>query len=256
MSGEEQKLLELEKDLPVLKEKYRQTLESFLLLCEKRSKIGERRSAFWACHEAAIAFFNAHDKAICNGALLKADTNPTWYTERAETAANVLESICIFYETIYARAPDVKVEISLLKPSLTSFAAMQRLVKQNLPQLARTLRERFLASDLPTHGFDTDELSKQTGGIEPRFFVVGVLSLVFALGMVVWGFGLGNLTRDQRFLFLWMLPIAGGFASGSFTGSLSAASKRWKNTLIVAATGGFAVWVLTYLMLWQALPKE
>jgi hypothetical protein len=257
MSDEQQRqLMQLEQKLPDLKEQYRRSMEVLLTFYQKRSKIEEKRAAFWACHNAGVAFFNAHEKVICDGALLKADLNPTWYTDRAETAANVLETVCLHYETLYEKAPDVKVDVKHLKPSMTAFAGMQRIVKQNLSQLAGPLRDHFVRAGLPTHGFDTDESVKSSHTIEPRFFAVGVVCFLFGLAMVVWAFQLGNLTKDQRFLLQWLLPLVGAFMSASFTGSISATGNRLKYGIIVAATGGFAVWCLTYLMLRCALPMD
>jgi hypothetical protein len=256
MTTDRQKLLELERQLPKLKEDYGQSMQAYLGLSEKRSKKEDRRAALWAWHNAGVAFFNAHDKLIADAALLKADLDSTWYTNQAETAVNVLDTVCIHYETIYGQASLEGVDAAALKPSPTSFANMQRLARQTLPKLASPLRDRFIRAKLPTHGFDTDEAVKSTGGIEPRFFVVGIASLIFALVIVAWAFALGTLTKDQRFLLQWLLPIAGAFASGSFTGSISATSNRWKYGLVVAATGGFAVWLVTFIMLRYALPQE
>lgn len=76
------------------------------------------------------------------------------------------------------------------------------------------------------------------------FFIVGCVLLLAALAAFFWGFALGTLTASQRFLLLWLLPLASGFACGCFAGSLHVTGKI--GTLATAATGGFAIWVLTF----------
>ena len=79
------------------------------------------------------------------------------------------------------------------------------------------------------------------------WFVFGCVFVLFALGLVAWAFYLKTLTGDQRFLLMWLLPIASGFACGCFAGGVTA--KGPVGPIVVAATGGFAVWLLTYFLL-------
>lgn len=79
------------------------------------------------------------------------------------------------------------------------------------------------------------------------WFIVGCILLAAALVAFFWGFSLGELTESQRFLLMWILPLASGFAAGCFAGSLKATGTV--GTLTVAATGGFAVWLLSFLLL-------
>jgi hypothetical protein len=82
-----------------------------------------------------------------------------------------------------------------------------------------------------------------------KYFLVGVACLVAALGLAAWGFSLGTLTTDQRQILLWLLPLASGFACGSFAGGISAKARGLLPGLVVAATGGFAVWLITFFVL-------
>jgi uncharacterized protein (TIGR02594 family) len=88
--------------------------------------------------------------------------------------------------------------------------------------------------------------------MEWRWFIVGSIILCAALGAFFWAFSLGTLSPSRRFLLLWMLPLASGFACGCFAGSIKATTK---GTLAVVATGGFAVWLLTFFLL-QRVPVE
>jgi hypothetical protein len=81
------------------------------------------------------------------------------------------------------------------------------------------------------------------------YFTVGVFLLLVAVGMAIWGFKLGTLTPDQRQILLWALPLASGFGCGSFAGGMTAKGKGLIPGLIVTATGGFAVWLITIFVL-------
>src|SRR6185503_135469 len=62
-------------------------------------------------------------------------------------------------------------------------------------------------------------------------------------------FDKGTLTEDQRTILLWILPLASGFMCGAFAGRISARMNKRGAGWVVAATGGFAIWLLTYFLL-------
>ncbi len=78
-------------------------------------------------------------------------------------------------------------------------------------------------------------------------FVIGCILLIAALIAFFWAFWLGHLSPDQRSLLMWLLPLASGFGCGAFAGSLRVSGPV--GSLAVAATGGFAVWLLSYYLL-------
>jgi hypothetical protein len=179
------------------------------------------------------------------------DQNATWYTDRCETSANLLEMIANHYRTLRAWATDWGLDLASLRPSLTAYANMQRLVAASHPDIARKLRDEFVKLDLPTHGFDTDGSEKfQQHKLDTRFFVLGCCVAVAALGMAIWGFSLGDLKKDQRFILHWIFPLASGFASWCFAGSMSAKTKGWQD-FAIAATGGFGLWLLSNFLLFR-----
>ena|SRR2546421_9324775 len=81
------------------------------------------------------------------------------------------------------------------------------------------------------------------------YFGVGIFLLLVAVAMAVWGFKLGRLTPDQRQILVWALPLASGFGCGSFSGGMTAKGKGLLPGIIVTATGGFAVWLITFFVL-------
>lgn len=87
-------------------------------------------------------------------------------------------------------------------------------------------------------------------------FVVGSTLLVFAVALAFWGFSKGVLSDDQRRILLWLLPLASGFSACAFAGSLSVKAQGLLPGLVVAATGGFGVWLLTFFFLFPSTGSD
>ena len=85
--------------------------------------------------------------------------------------------------------------------------------------------------------------------VEPRLFVLGVITLLFALVMVAWGLSVNNLSQSQHWILQWLFPVASGIAAGSFIGSITVKAKGTWPGVVATATGGFALWLITYLLL-------
>jgi hypothetical protein len=250
MSNAQQDIIELERQLPALKQAYERSMQAFLALPQDPAHTTQRREAMQVWHAAGVEYFNAFERLISLGSLSGADKDGTWYTDKAETAANLLETIEIHYRALFVKADELHVPRGLFKPSLKAYSNMQRLVKETDGEHATQLRVRFNTTGIPTHGFDKDGSEKPgTHGIEWRYFYVGCAAGVAALGLAFWGFGLQEMRPHQYFILRWLFPVASGFSSGSFVGSFVTGSKRFWWTLTVTATGGFGVWLLTNLFL-------
>lgn len=78
--------------------------------------------------------------------------------------------------------------------------------------------------------------------LETRYFVLGILLLVSAIAFAAWGFYEDCLSVSRQNILRWALPLASGFSAWSFSGAIHA---KVANGLIVAATGGFAVYLIT-----------
>ena len=251
MDGKADNLKRAETRFQELKKLYLARSTAFFKLCSKRSKEQDRHVAFWEWHNTALDFFGSFDKVITIGALEKANHDATWFTEQGETAINLLDTIAMHYKTAEGKAVDLDLSCDLLKPSRTSFAATQRIARETNPTMVGECRDRFFLAGLPTHGFDTDEAEKAMATrLEPRFFYVGCVLLLFAVGMAMWAFSKGDLTADQRNILLWCLPLASGFGCWTFAGSLSAKAKGWQG-ITISAMGGFGVWFLTHFLLFR-----
>lgn len=87
--------------------------------------------------------------------------------------------------------------------------------------------------------------------IDGRFFVIGCILLAAAILLAFWGFQLGCLSVYQERILQWALPLASGFGAGAFAGALTLNSKsnRLIPGIIVTASGGFGVWLITVYVL-------
>lgn len=148
-----------------------------------------------------------------------------------------------------AKADELHLSRDMFRPSLKAYSNMQRLVSKTDATHATQLRVRFQAAGVPTHGFDTEESEKRARHFSWPDFVVGCVVLVAGLSVAAWAFAMRELSPDQRFILLWILPIAGGFSSRSFAGSISAKGKELISGTVIAAGGGFAIWLLSYFLL-------
>lgn len=159
MSTDSDELAALDKQLQLLRAAYQRSLQEFLTEANRGN--GELADAFYKLHEAGLTLFNGHDRAIPLDSRLNADLNPTCYTDRAETSANVLETICHHYQTVRDWAEDLDIAVETLRPSLTAFANMQRRVAETQPDIAAQLRAEFVRLELPVRGFDIGEFKSQ-----------------------------------------------------------------------------------------------
>ena len=240
MTGD-QELVDLENQIATLRTQYQQAGLAYVDLLAKKSKKEDRRTAFWTWHNAGIAFFNSHDKIIPVASKLKADHDATWYTDRAETAVNLMETICLHYHGLWERCMEFGIDKQTLRPSLTAYANLQRITLDTHPDIAKKYRDEFVKQNLPTHGFDKNASEKPLG-LDLKYFVLGCVAFAVALGFGIWGFQLRDLSYDQRNIFRAFMSIASGFASWCFSGSFSITGNHpvWK--LLITATGGFGVW--------------
>jgi hypothetical protein len=79
------------------------------------------------------------------------------------------------------------------------------------------------------------------------WFIFGSLLSAAGFFLTFWAFALSEITASQKALLLFVLPLVAGFACGCFSGSIKGQGAFVNFT--VAATGGFAVWLMSYSML-------
>jgi hypothetical protein len=95
--------------------------------------------------------------------------------------------------------------------------------------------------------FLAQQTTPSADGIEWRWFILGCVLILVAIIAFFWGFALGELKHGQYMLLMWILPLSSGFAAGSFAGSIKATGPIGQ--IAITATGGFAVWLLSFLLI-------
>jgi hypothetical protein len=198
MSTPQEQFDALESAIPELKKAYREKMYAFLSLPQSGIKVEAVRHALLEWHQTAVDYFNAFERSISLAALVGADKDPTWYTERAETAANLLGVIVMHFKAVGEKAEDLSIPREQFRPSIGAFASMQRLVRRHNAGVAREIRTQFASSGLPTHGFDTDETNKPEAnpGYSPALWekIVGVGAAVLVLMTALY-----VVLRNERF---------------------------------------------------------
>jgi hypothetical protein len=260
MSDHMQEILQLEGELPVLKERYESSLQSFLALPQDAAHVTDRRNSLQEWHAAGVRYFNAFERLISLGALAGADRDNTWYTDKAETAANLLETIENHYRTLAVKADELRLSRDLFKPSVKAYSNMQRLVKATDNAHATELRGRFASANLPTHGFDTNESKKSDaseGGVyTPALWekVVCALAAIFVLGLICVIVIRNEPFADPNIAVLVRIftSLAAAALGSTIPGFLHIS---WKGQGgLIRAGGALALFVLTYVWTPTILP--
>ncbi len=149
-------VIDSEHEFTALYEAYNDRCDTFQSLSAKHRKGRSIEQAFWGWHNSAVALFNAFEKIISLGAITGADQNLIWFSDKADTAVNLLEIIALHFETVRIKVEEMKLKEGFPQPSPTAFASIQRLANRSSPEHATMFRSRFVAIGLPTHGFDKD----------------------------------------------------------------------------------------------------
>lgn len=75
--------------------------------------------------------------------------------------------------------------------------------------------------------------------------------LLVAVFFAAWAFYKGNLSEDQRQILRWVLSLGAGFFAAVFVGKIGIEWKGLVPGLAIAASGGAAVWALTFFFLFR-----
>jgi hypothetical protein len=195
-----------------------------------------RVDALYAWNDVAKDYFSkAADEFLEQNNLSANSGNPSY-------AEGVLKDLAEHHAAIGQAARQLGIDPRTLVPPFIKFTELQAYLHEKEPQIASALRNRFIEVGLPTYGFE----DKTSQGLESRWFILGCVLLLFAVALVLWGFSLGTLTWDRQRLLVWALPLASGFSAAAFAGSIYTQARNWIPGIAITATGGFAVWLITF----------
>lgn len=237
-------VLQQEREYAERRARYKEVMEEFL--ADAGADTVTKQSRLREFHQAGVACFNAFEKSIPWSSLLRADDDTDWYTEKGETAANLLGTIAKHFQVIQTKASEAGLSSSdCPPPSPTAYAAMQRIAKDVVPGEADKLREKFISLDLPTHGFDHAAKEKPRMSTWQKIIGVVLGSILIAVSLVL-AICFPSPTRFQFFVFRTVLALgAAGFAA-VITGFLHVEG-RFKR-ITVSAGAGLGVWVIVYFV--------
>ena len=105
-------------------------------------------------------------------------------------------------------------------------------------------------SDDPGQGGTAGANDKDDANLSWRFFAVGIVATLAAVGLAIWGFGQAEPLRvGQQTILAWALSVSSGFAAGCFAGGFTVKARSLASGAVATATGGFAVWGVTFFAL-------
>jgi hypothetical protein len=205
----------------------------------KTAEIQPRMDALYAWNDFAKEYFSKRADEFLGKNENSANNGNSSYAE------STLNDLAEHHAAVGQAARQLGVDPRTLVPPFIKLTQLQASLHEKESQIASALRIRFIEVGLPTYGFD----EKSPPILESRWFILGCILLLFALAFVIWGFSLGTLTWDQQRLLVWALPLASGFSAAAFAGSIYTQARDWIPGIAITATGGFAVWFITFFFL-------
>jgi hypothetical protein len=212
-----------------------------------RDQVESRRQALREMHSAGIAFFNAIGRSIVLGSVDGSAGNSTWFTDKAETCANVLDTILLHYQTVRKKGPEVGIPFDSLSPSTTAYANIQRMVAQHDSRLATILREKYEKEGLPVYGFEKEETerlpSKDKNPMikSTQVYIAFSFGVIFIVALIVLAICFPDPTPFQYMVFRIVLALAAAGAGAIIPGFIEVNVPGW-----IRAGGAVAVFVIVF----------
>ncbi len=175
---------------------------------------------------------------------MRADSNPIWFSDKIDTAINVLETILKHYTVVRDKASKYGLAPDSFLPSAAAFATMQRLVLESRPNAAMSINKAFASAGFPVAGFKEPGMARRLSNWERVFAAVsgaGFLLIILAIVILV-----PKPTEFQEFTFRLVLALAAGAFAGLIAGFINIEKKGPKSAL--RAGGGLAVFVIVYFV--------
>lgn len=137
----------------VEKQKYLDQVRSFITACNGDGA-QEGEEALRRVHAAAVAYFNVFERVA--GFTESLSTTSEWRRRLAEDCAAVLTTRMRHQEFLVRNTRRFGLDVAAFTPGAHAYSAMQRLVRDQLPDEAASLSVRLQAVGLPVAGFGHD----------------------------------------------------------------------------------------------------
>lgn len=198
-------------------------------------------------YHAATSFFDCVETCIAEGGLLGARDDEYWASDMAGTALNVLSKLPTFYRWLWSLIPTLNLAPNSFQPSPAAFSNMQGLLWLRQNEVAKLLRDEFLAAKLPTNGFDHPPVPMLATWEKVCLFVAGTVFLGIMLLIALFD-------REPTDLGIWIYRAVLSVAAAGFGAIIPGFFRietRW-----VKATGAIALAAMIYLLNPPALVKQ
>jgi hypothetical protein len=198
--------------------------------------VEKRRLILEAFNEAGRKHFEIIDRCLD----LKDGKDGSTLALRLTEARKAASLITRHFETLIEQTRLCKAPLEDFLPPDGCFSNIKSILS-NDPNAVRKYHQDFARLRIPTDGL---QLPTTVPSLDWRMFGLGVVGFVVAVIFAVWTFILKEVKEPQIIALLFIFPLATGFFAWTFSGALGANSR---SRLLISATGGFAVWLVTYM---------
>jgi hypothetical protein len=223
-------VLELRKMVQALTESYRPEDPSALLN---------------SVHQSAVEFFNAFERSLDEYTLPSVEMTNEIAVRKAEDTINVVDTLLGYWGT--AQNFCAKYSLPELKPSVTAYATMQRVVARFYPQKKNDYEKRFQEKRLPTHGFISKRKHsgwKPTSNLRIEITIgIPILATTLLVAFLV-----PVLTGFQYFILRLFMALGITLVGSALIEGTASINLNTKIGMTIRATGWMAIFIILYLL--------
>lgn len=213
-------------------------------IIEKSTKGRVTQGELDSFHQCGVELFNKFERSLDEYGDKEYPINNNSAIRKVEDCINISETICCHWKAIRKIASNNNLFVAY--PQETSYASIQRVIKERKPEMIIVIKTKFQEANLPTYGFDSYE--RHDGWKKPNYFYRQIIigAVLFAIGLIL-SFVYPDLTNVQ-YLFLRGMYALGlsGISVACLQGTDIKVTWNIKNILLVNALGGAAIFILMY----------
>jgi hypothetical protein len=236
---QQQDVVRARNELAKLKSAYMAAIDAYL---STETKSGpEAKAAVLEVQKLGAAYYNYAENFVGDSDLLGAHKSDLWAQGFAEDCAEYLGSMLDHFRFL-AQAFEKLADLRDLKtmPAPTAFANMQRMVATYLTgNIAKDLRQRFVASGLPVYGFDNDVTPKSSSKM--KTIMSYAFGAVFICLVLIIALTNPQPSRFQSAVFWAVLAMALAGVASVIPGFIEVKFRTW-----LFAGGPLAVFAIVY----------
>lgn len=202
-------------------------------------------------HNKGVSFFNIFERSIDEYSLPYFKLNIDTKNRKIEDAEAIIDLILNHWETL--RSISVKYSLITPVPSVNAYSSIQRFLKCFQPKKVEELKDKFMAANLPTNGFEnkTQFSGWQIGSrnLTITQIIIGLL-FILAAGLII--FNKEDLTGMQYFFSRAVLSLGLTIIGSALLEGTVKLDWTIQKSITIKAVG----WVALFIMLYYINPPS